>query len=47
MTNVWQRLFSSQPESALKQWMQPLPSDQIPVVEAYGKSVVAAKDATE
>ena len=30
-----------------KQWMQPLPRDQIPVVEAYGKSVVAAKDSAD
>jgi alkanesulfonate monooxygenase SsuD/methylene tetrahydromethanopterin reductase-like flavin-dependent oxidoreductase (luciferase family) len=29
-----------------KQWMPPLPRDQIPVVEAYGKSVVASKEAT-
>ena len=27
-----------------KQWMQPMPRDLIPVVEAYGKSVVAAKE---
>jgi hypothetical protein len=30
-----------------KQWMQPLRRDQIPVVEAYGKSVVAAKETTD
>ncbi len=30
-----------------KPWMQPLPRDQIPVVEAYGKTVVAATDTTE
>jgi hypothetical protein len=30
-----------------KQWMQPLPRDQIPVVEVYGKSVVAAKESTD
>jgi 16S rRNA U1498 N3-methylase RsmE len=36
-------------EAALKrkQWMQPLAPEQIPVVQAYGKSVVAAKDATD
>jgi hypothetical protein len=27
--------------------MQPLAPEQIPVVQAYGKSVVAAKDATD
>jgi hypothetical protein len=27
--------------------MQPLPRDQIPVVEAYGKSVVAAKESKD
>jgi hypothetical protein len=30
-----------------KQWMQPQPRDQIPAVEAYGKTVVAAKDSAE
>jgi hypothetical protein len=30
-----------------KQWMQPLARDQIPVVEAYGKTVVASKEVTD
>jgi hypothetical protein len=30
-----------------KQWTQPLPRDRIPVVEAYGKPVVAAKEVTD
>ena len=30
-----------------KQWMQPLPREQIPVIEAYGRSVVATSEVTE
>jgi hypothetical protein len=30
-----------------KQWMQPLGRDQIPVVEAYGRTVVATKPVTD
>jgi hypothetical protein len=30
-----------------KQWMQPVPRDQIPVVEAYGRTVVASQGATD
>ena len=36
-------------EAALKrkQWMRPLPVDQIPTISAYGKTVVASTQATE
>ena len=42
-----QALLAPYIEAALrrKQWMRPLEPDQIPAIEAYGKSVVAAKDA--
>jgi alkanesulfonate monooxygenase SsuD/methylene tetrahydromethanopterin reductase-like flavin-dependent oxidoreductase (luciferase family) len=30
-----------------KQWMQPLPRDRIPVIEAYGRTVVATKEVTD